>query len=357
MNSAKSVKATLGQSVRAVKYLPSSVSMVNKLRKHLKLHDKAVILISTPEHRNLGDHAIAFAERVFFEKMNMSEMLFEITAHQYLQTRSYLQKLVRPSDLIVIDGGGNIGSLWPDANNRMNDIIVRFKDNPVVIFPQTAFFEESAFGEHVKRQIKSIYSSHNKLLLYCRDKRTWDTMSQLIPGTQMRLVPDIVLSLNPEMSVERASTALLCLRSDKERILEQGALECFSDCCRQNGLTVLQTSTLSQKNVTPLARKEALLSKWREFASSRIVITDRLHGMLFAAITGTPCVALDNSSRKVSGGYEWISDCDYIKVAMNQEDVPRYVCELLEARPTPYNLANRLMYLEMMQSDIEKLIN
>ncbi len=43
-------------------------------------------------------------------------------------------------------------------------------------------------------------------------------------------------------------------------------------------------------------RMEELNSKFAEFLSSGLVITDRLHGMIFAAITGTPCIALDNKS-------------------------------------------------------------
>lgn len=49
------------------------------------------------------------------------------------------------------------------------------------------------------------------------------------------------------------------------------------------------------------------------FASSRVVITDRLHGMIFAAITGTPCVVLSNSNHKIQGVYEWIKDLPYIE--------------------------------------------
>ena len=47
--------------------------------------------------------------------------------------------------------------------------------------------------------------------------------------------------------------------------------------------------------------------------SMRSLITDRIHGMLFAAVTGTPCIALDNVSKKVSGAYEWIQYLDYIQ--------------------------------------------
>ena len=39
--------------------------------------------------------------------------------------------------------------------------------------------------------------------------------------------------------------------------------------------------------------------------------------MIFAYITGTPCYVFDNLSHKVSGVYEWIKDCGYIKYCEN----------------------------------------
>ena len=54
--------------------------------------------------------------------------------------------------------------------------------------------------------------------------------------------------------------------------------------------------------------------KLAAFSEVKLVITDRLHGMLFSAITHTPCIAIDNLSRKVSGVYEWIKALPYVKI-------------------------------------------
>ncbi len=53
--------------------------------------------------------------------------------------------------------------------------------------------------------------------------------------------------------------------------------------------------------------------KWNEFSSVQLVVTDRLHGMVFSAITGTPCIALDNISHKVYGAYQWLSYLPYLR--------------------------------------------
>jgi pyruvyl transferase EpsI len=46
--------------------------------------------------------------------------------------------------------------------------------------------------------------------------------------------------------------------------------------------------------------------------NSELVITDRLHGMIFCAITSTPCIVMSNYNYKVSGVYEWIKDLKYV---------------------------------------------
>ena len=45
-------------------------------------------------------------------------------------------------------------------------------------------------------------------------------------------------------------------------------------------------------------REQLLKQKIEEFQSAELVITDRLHGMIFSVITGTPCIAFDNLMRK-----------------------------------------------------------
>ena len=61
-------------------------------------------------------------------------------------------------------------------------------------------------------------------------------------------------------------------------------------------------------------REQSVREKLEEFSQAELVITDRLHGMIFSAITSTPCIAMDNLSRKVSGGYEWLKYLEYIQM-------------------------------------------
>ena len=68
--------------------------------------------------------------------------------------------------------------------------------------------------------------------------------------------------------------------------------------------TVLEVKT----PVVGAYREKLVINKLKEFAECEIVVTDRLHGMIFSYITSTPCIALGNSTGKSLYSYEdWLS--------------------------------------------------
>ena len=70
---------------------------------------------------------------------------------------------------------------------------------------------------------------------------------------------------------------------------------------------------LSLKN-----RVESLKLIWNDFKKAELVITDRLHGMIFCYITGTPALVFLNNNHKVKSSYFWINNAPHIKLV---EDV------------------------------------
>ena len=80
------------------------------------------------------------------------------------------------------------------------------------------------------------------------------------------------------------------------------------------------------------------------------MITDRLHGMVFCAITGTPCIVLSNNHHKVKGTYEWIKHLDYIKYVTDIAEVMKQVTYL-------YQRENCVFHLDVeLFSDLRNLI-
>ena len=293
-----------------------------------------VWFIATPRHGNLGDHAIVESQYAFFEDLGLSSRIVEMSRQEYALLRERLPRLVHPDDCIVIDGGGNIGTLWIEEEYKMRDIITRFPDNPIFIFPQTAFFEDSEQGRAELTKSVRVYSSHPDLTVFCRDAATYDLFGRLFPKVRACYVPDMVLYRSREMHMPRGDRVLLCMRGDKEQTAESGETQkAVRDCLESAGIVYDLCSTVADYDIGKKERARELRAFLEKLSGARFVVTDRLHGMLFCAVTGTPCIALDNVSRKVSGGYAWIDHLPYIRLCADLPSAVQATEDFIRATP------------------------
>ena len=76
------------------------------------------------------------------------------------------------------------------------------------------------------------------------------------------------------------------------------------------------------------SREKVFRQKIEQFKRASLVVTDRLHGMVFSAITGTPCVALSNYNHKVRETYRWLQQLPYIRFCEVPEEAVRVIPEL-----------------------------
>ena len=315
--------------------------MLRRFAQNQKSSSRTAIMIATPSHGNLGDQAIVYAQKRFLADTLPGFSVFEIQRYQYELARERIQGMVRPSDIVVVDGGGNVGTLWPEENDKINDIVSRFVDCSVLVFPQTAYFEDSERGRECERETAAVYRSNPNLVFFSRDRKTFETVGRLTPDTPSYYVPDIVPYIDDAPFSTERSGALLCLRDDKERILDDKAAKTIDSVFVELGLQAGRTSTVVEEPTRIYeGNRDAVLGvKWAEFSSSELVITDRLHGMFFSAITGTPCVALDNLSHKVSQGFEWIEGIPNVRLARTPDEIPVLARETLVAGPSRYSRA------------------
>ena len=139
-----------------------------------------------------------------------------------------------------------------------------------------------------------------------------ELMKKNYSNANIYLIPDIVLSWKPVLPTTNRSGALFCLRHDKESIFSAQSRE---DLLKKTKVIFPNTQisdTWAAQSVNMDSRYDYVMNKLKEFRSSQLVITDRLHGMIFAAITQTPCIVFGNYNHKVEFEYEWIKDCPYI---------------------------------------------
>lgn len=203
--------------------------------------------------------------------------------------------------------GGNLGNIYMSAEHLRRDVISMFHNNKIVVFPQTMNFSNDLIGKIEFNRTKRIYSKHRYLYLFARERKSLNKMKDLCLWNQAKIAPDIVLSLKIHLSEGKRRGVLLCLRNDLEGVLSHDEKDMILNICREQYASVCMTDTFEKDLPQNYLRRRILEKKLNEFSSAQLVVTDRLHGMIFAVLTGTPCIVFDNCDGKVHAVYEWIS--------------------------------------------------
>lgn len=302
---------------------------------------KKVLLPGTPEHQNMGDSAIVIAQRNFLKKCGISNnRIKEVSFSEYRKYCKLLKRLVDKNVLITQLGGGNMGNQWLEEEKLHRDILIDFSDNTQIIFPQTIFYTATDCGEQEKRESVKYYNGCKKVTLFARENSSYKSMQELYPNASVSLAPDIVLSSTQEefgVKKQKRDKILLCLRNDVEKSLTVKEHILVESYLKSHKYSFKVTDMYSECTVTKENRNDCVKRKMEEFASARLVITDRLHGMVFAAITGTPCIVFGNYNHKVKGTYEWIEYLQYIQFVDSVEEMERIFPELISMGNCKFN--------------------
>lgn len=293
-------------------------------------HKTDVVLLQSPLHGNLGDHAIAEAETCL---LNANHITYIDYPYKDIDVDS-LSHAVLKNKTILITGGGWLGNLWPNEEERFRATLAAFRRNRIIVFPQTVYFDlQTEEGNRYFEESKMAYGSHPDLIIFVRERYSYDFMKEYMPKVHVKLVPDMVMTLKPDIQKMKRKGALICLRGDKERILSDEDERRLLETLRTRYTILTRTDTVLKEKVDLEHRKSAVQEKLSEFAAAELIVTDRLHGVIFAAITETPCIVLDSLSHKLRGCYEWLKDLEYIRLVKNMDDVSAYMRDLENVIP------------------------
>lgn len=302
---------------------------------------RKAIFIETPDIPNLGDQAITMAERRLVSALVDAPHVY-IESGQSEDVLPYVRDLTTPDDLVLINGGGSMGDLYVPNEERKCAWIDAFRGNRIIYCPQTVTYVGGAYSRALRGHAARLYRSVGDLHLFAREMNSYRLMRDYYPGVDVGVTPDIVLSMggmDTRPSMADRDGILLCMRDDKERLVTDDVLACIERAAGGHGLAVASTDTVVrgwEGRMDMGDGERAVLSKLDEFRSARLVITDRIHGMLFATITGTPCLAMDNSNGKVGFEYGWLRDLPYTRFASDPAQIPGHVEELLEVGETRF---------------------
>lgn len=272
---------------------------------------RGIILFNSPDYRNIGDHAIAKGERIFFEENYPEYELFEVSPSEYVREYNVIHQQIREDDILFISGGGNIGDLYLYLFDITLDIIDSFPDNEIVILPQSIYFTDSDLGEKEKEHLRETVLSHNNITICVREEYSLERIKAIFKDDMNCIcVPDMAMGLTRRFYKDRKG-ALVCLRDDLEKIFDDESV--ITRTLEQMGYDWNKISMISVDNVLLDNRDKTINEVFEMLGSVEVVVTDRLHCMVFCWLTNTPCVFFDSLTKKNVGVYRWIDDCRYIK--------------------------------------------
>lgn len=274
-----------------------------------------VIVALAADYANQGDLAITYAQVRFIEKcLPDREVLLFPCASTFPHMKD-LKRVCKAGDTVTIIGGGNMSDVYDSLEDARRFIITQFPDNRIVSFPQTIWFSDTVKGRRELGKTKAVYDRHQNLHLFARELISFELMTACFPSKPVHLAPDIVLSLDEREPRTKRQGVLVCIRDDWESAFSRDARDLFVARLASEipGASCSDTVT---RNLGRLSSEEAdgrFMEALCLFRQAEVVVTDRLHGMIFAAITGTPCVVLENSNHKIRGTYDaWLSTLDHV---------------------------------------------
>jgi pyruvyl transferase EpsI len=277
---------------------------------------KNFVLLGTPLHSNIGDRAITLAEKNFlYEHFHLRPIItlpFNVSPHSLP---------IYNNSIIIMYGGGNFGDLYLREEEYRRKIFKEYKNIPTILFPQTIFFKDK---KHLEESIK-IYSE-NGLKLFAREKNSYENMKFNFLSNEVYATPDIVMNLNYSKYNRNKSGVLEVMRTDGEKNIDANTLSDINFFLETKFNTINKTdmhSKLPWREYWVTKDSKLVNDKIQEFKDAKLVVTDRLHGMIFSLITGTPCICFDNLTHKTAGVYEWVIEGgfdNYIKLVSNYEE-------------------------------------
>lgn len=318
-----------------------------------------VALLDAPNQRNVGDSLIWAGEIEYLRRMGLKiRYVSDLRTYDPAELRRAM-----PSGVVLLHGGGNFGDLWMGHQNHRERIAADLPDYRLVQLPQSIYFS----SRDRAAQADAILGAHPDFHVLIRDSLSMQRAAELLPSLSPTFCHDMALGYEPPVSNNSSGDALLIIaRQDKEAM--SGLHEVGADWVP--GITTVKTDWHSEGWLAvrwELARRAMKVQhrlvryrrriKWiptfpqsvvqrlifalndiniagalRLYATSRVVVVDRLHAHVLAILLGINHVALDNNYRKIGAVFE-----DYT----GQFSTARYATDVAEARQYVVELTAR----------------
>jgi pyruvyl transferase EpsO len=261
--------------------------------------------VDVPVHRNIGDLLILLGTLHFFK---LHQLKIKLKAAYF----TYRSSWARAGDVVVFQGGGNFGDLYPGPQEMRQHVVEKLPGNRVIIFPQTIYFRsQSAYAECCR-----IFSKHPDLHICVRDRKSLELALPM--SRHVYLLPDMAHQLWPIQRVRPwEGRHLALLRTDTEcaggEVIDFDVRTDWRELVRRKNTWIrrmrkmLGALHLAHLDSGIVPRE---MNLWINYATKlvgeavdlfsrfEVVTTDRLHAHILSCLMSIPNTVLDNSYGK-----------------------------------------------------------
>jgi exopolysaccharide biosynthesis predicted pyruvyltransferase EpsI len=311
-------------------------------------HAERICIIDPPGYANVGDSAIFLGEMAFLRRNFPEARIDFFDAANYTPA---CDRFIRDSSVVLLQGGGNFGEIWPRHHAIRMEILNRFPGKRIVQFPQSISFTTQAGIDATARAIER----QGNFTLLVRDRNSQAFAEKHFPCTTL-LCPDMAFALGDIDRVPASLDFLCLLRQDKEVAADHSRL---LQVLAELGGSLDVADWIEAPHSHLGRRDKALARTWRRFpwtigftrsfafrlreryarerlafglgllSRGSMVITDRLHAHVLCCLLGVRHLLFDSLDGKVSALYEaWTKGAGNARLVRSVDQVAGLVHEL-----------------------------
>ncbi len=180
------------------------------------LKNKKVCYIDVPTYFNFGDILIYLGSLDLFNKNNV-EVVGLFSAPQIIANPDLIKK--SGAEVIVCQGGGNFGDLYPLHQAARKLVAEVYQDLPIIFFPQSCHYESKNNLERDKR----LFSNHSNITAFARDESSLALFRDM--GFTANLSIDTAHFIDKKWLINLCQPTMPHLnffRDDKEKMIKSG---------------------------------------------------------------------------------------------------------------------------------------
>jgi exopolysaccharide biosynthesis predicted pyruvyltransferase EpsI len=265
-------------------------------------------LLDYPWYPNVGDHAIWLGTLAALRALGRPPPAYVASLDTYCPRT--LRRRIGDGP-ILLQGGGNLGDLWPEHQAHREAVLRNHPENPVVQMPQSVLFRDPAARERAR----AAFGAHPRFTLLVRDLRSRERARAGL-GIEPGLCPDLALCL-PRARTPRPGPLPLrtLVRADRESAGPltdlcddapredwagwPGRAEAFVQRALRRTLLRLRAPAGAHRAVWQAISARRLAWGRRHVGSAQLIVTDRLHGHVLCLLAGIPHVVVEDRFGKI----------------------------------------------------------